>query len=112
FTSDVSHELRTPVSVILAQCGASLEDETLTKEQRDQILLIQRKAKEMSEMISHLLFLSRADQGRQSLNREWVDVSELTEMIAEEQQMLADEKGNGVQIECRIQKGITAFVDE
>lgn len=112
FTSDVSHELRTPVSVILAQCGASLEDETLTKEQRDQILLIQRKAKEMSEMISHLIFLSRADQGRQPLNREWVDVSELTEMIAEEQQMLADEKGNGVQIQCRIREGIMASVDE
>ena len=112
FTSDVSHELRTPVSVILAQCGACLEDKTLTEEQRSQILLIQRKAKEMSEMISHLLFLSRADQGRQPLNREWVDVSELTGMIAEEQQILADEKQNGVRIRCRIQEGITASVDE
>lgn len=112
FTSDVSHELRTPVSVILAQCGACLEDKTLTEEQRSQILLIQRKAKEMSEMISHLLFLSRADQGRQPLNREWVDVSELTGMIAEEQQILADEKQNGVRILCRIQEGITASVDE
>ena len=32
FTSDVSHELRTPVSVILAQCGACLVDESLTPE--------------------------------------------------------------------------------
>lgn len=112
FTSDVSHELRTPVSVILAQCGACLEDKTLTEEQRSQILLIQRKAKEMSEMISHLLFLSRADQGRQPLNREWVDVSELTGMIAEEQQILADKKQNGVRIRCRIQEGVTASVDE
>ena len=59
FTSDVSHELRTPVSVILAQCGACLADQTLTEEQKGQILLIQRKAKEMSDMISQLLFLSR-----------------------------------------------------
>ena len=36
FTSDVSHELRTPVSVILAQCGACPEDQTLTEEQRGQ----------------------------------------------------------------------------
>ncbi|HJD46030.1 MAG TPA: HAMP domain-containing protein [Candidatus Mediterraneibacter norfolkensis] len=112
FTSDVSHELRTPVSVILAQCGACLADELLTGEQRSQILLIQRKAKEMSEMISHLLFLSRADQGRQPLNREQVDVSGLTEMVAEEQQMLAEEAGNGVKIVCRIREGITAYVDE
>lgn len=112
FTSDVSHELRTPVSVILALCGACLADESLTEEQRSQILLIQRKAKEMSGMISRLLFLSRADQGRQPLNREQVDLSGLTEMAAEEQQMLAEESGNGVKIECRICKGITAYVDE
>lgn len=112
FTSDVSHELRTPVSVIMAQCGACLADESLTEEQSSQILLIQRKAKEMSEMISHLLFLSRADQGRQLLNREQVDVSALTEMAAEEQKMLADESESGVKIECRIREGITAYVDE
>jgi len=112
FTSDVSHELRTPVSVILAQCGASLSDSDLTEAQREQILLIRRKAKEMSEMISHLLFLSRADQSRQTLNRERVDVSELTEMAAEEQQMLADEAGKGVEITCRVKEGITAYVDE
>lgn len=112
FTSDVSHELRTPVSVMLALCGACLADESLTEEQRSQILLIQRKAKEMSGMISRLLFLSRADQGRQPLNREQVDLSGLTEMAAEEQQMLAEESGNGVKIECRIRKGITAYVDE
>ena len=112
FTSDVSHELRTPVSVILAQCGACLADETMPEELRGQVLLIQRKAKEISEMISHLLFLSRADQGRQPLNREQVDVSGLTEMVVEEQQMLAEESGSGVKIECRIRKGITAYVDE
>ena len=33
-------------------------------------------------------------------------------MIAEEQQILADEKQNGVRIRCRIQEGITASVDE
>ena len=112
FTSDVSHELRTPVSVILAQCGACLEDDTLSERQKDQIRLIRSKAENMSEMISHLLFLSRADQGRQPLHREWVNVSELTEMAAEEQQMLADESGSGIQIHCSIREGIEAYVDE
>ncbi len=112
FTSDVSHELRTPVSVILAQCGACLADQTLTEEQRGQILLIQRKAKEMSDMISQLLFLSRADQGRQQVRKEEINLSELTEMIGEEQQLLADEAGTGISIICRIQPDITAKVDE
>lgn len=112
FTSDVSHELRTPVSVILAQCSECLEDGELTGRQREQILLIERKARDMAGMISQLLFLSRADQGRQPLHREWVNVSELTQMTVEEQQLLADDGGNGVQISCRAGDDIMACVDE
>ena len=103
FTSDASHELRTPVSVILAQCDAMLaEENAFTEEQRSQLVLIQRKAKGMADMISQLLFLSRADQGRQPLHKERVNVSELTEMIAEEQQILADADGRGIQVETEI----------
>ena len=112
FTSDVSHELRTPISVILAQCAECLEDEGLTARQREQLLLIERKAKDMAGMISQLLFLSRADQGRQPLQKETVNVSELTLMTAEEQQLLADAEGRGVRISCDAGSDITACVDE
>lgn len=112
FTSDASHELRTPVSVILAQCDAILEDSGLPEQQRGQILLIRRKASGMSEMINQLLFLSRADQGRQKIQTETVDLSGLTEMIVEEQQMLADRGGRGIRLESRIQSGIEAEADE
>ena len=112
FTSDVSHELRTPISVILAQCSECLEDEGLTARQREQLLLIERKAKDMAGMISQLLFLSRADQGRQPLQKETVNVSELTLMTAEEQQLLADAEGRGVRISCDAGSDITACVDE
>ncbi len=112
FTSDVSHELRTPVSVILAQCDGMLSDESVSEAQKSQIMLIQRKAKGMADMISQLLFLSRADQGRQPLNREWIDISELTEMITEEQRMLAETEGRGVRVTGKITPGIRAYVDE
>lgn len=113
FTSDASHELRTPVSVIMAQCDAMLaEGNSFTEEQRNQIGLIQRKARGMADMISQLLFLSRADQGRQPLNKERINISELTEMIAEEQQMLADADGRGIHIETQICPEIWADVDE
>ena len=87
FTSDVSHELRTPVSVILAQCESCLEEESFNEKQREQIMVIQKKARTIAELISHLLMLSRADQGRLKLHLEEVNVSELVEMIAEEQQI-------------------------
>lgn len=112
FTSDVSHELRTPVSVILAQCNAILALDDYTSEQKEQIRLIERKAKGMSDMISQLLFLSRADQGRQPLNIEELDLSELTAMIVEEEQMVADEESRGIRIETEIEPQIIVQADE
>lgn len=112
FTSDVSHELRTPVSVMLAQCDRILKDETLKPEQKVQIELIKQKAKNMSDLIAQLLFLSRADQGRQQINRENINLSELTEMVVGEQQFLAESKGCASRIVCRIEPEIWAEVDE
>lgn len=112
FTSDVSHELRTPISVILAQCSASLAEEDLTDARRGQFELIERKAREMSSMIGQLLFLSRADQGRQTLHKERLNISELTQVTAEEQQFLTKERGKDIRIQCRIQPEIYGEVDE
>lgn len=112
FTSDVSHELRTPVGVILAQCEAMLRDSSLSEAHQMEIRLIERKAKGMADMISQLLFLSRADQGRQPLNREMIDLSGLTEMTVEEGQLLADSQGRGIRIEAEIEPEIEAWADE
>ena len=110
FTSDVSHELRTPLTVILNQCGAMLEHPDLSRTEREGLLLIQKKASDMARLISQLLLLSRADQGRQPVNPELLSLSELTEITAEEQQALAAEKD--ITLETRIQPGIMAAVDE
>ena len=110
FTSDVSHELRTPVSVILAQCEASLNRTDLSEEQRKEILLIRKKAGEMSQMISQLLLLSRADQGWQQLNKEEINISELTEIIVEEHKMLAQRRK--IEVHTKIEPNITGYLDE
>lgn len=110
FTSDVSHELRTPVAVILAQCEALLQNQELPSDQRAQIEVIGRKAGDMARMIGQLLLLSRADQGRQQVEKEQLNLSELTEMAAEEQGILAEEKG--IRILTDIQPGILGNADE
>lgn len=112
FTSEVSHELRTPVSVIIAQCGQCLEDRELSDAQKRQIRLIEKKAKDMAGMIGQLLFLSRADQGRQPVQKEELDISELTLMIIEEQKFLVQEKGLDVEIQGEIEPGIHLKADE
>lgn len=110
FTSDVSHELRMPAAVILAQCEELLEDENLTREQKTQLKRIQKKASEMSDMISRLLFLSRADQGRQEIQKERVNLSELTEMAALEMELLAEKEN--IRLEMQIEENLFAEVDE
>lgn len=110
FTSDVSHELRTPAAVILLQSEELLADPSLSEEQKEQLEAIRRKARDMSSMISQLLLLSRADQGRQALQKESLDISELTQMTAEEQQLLAQEWH--ISIETDIEPGIVMEADE
>lgn len=93
FTSDVSHELRTPISVILMQCDALLEKGNLDEETREEVFLIQKKTQALSKMISQLLILSRADQGRERLVMENQNLSELMEITTEEAKERAMEKG-------------------
>lgn len=61
-------------------------------------------------MISQLLLLSRADQGRQQLNKEEINISELTEIIVEEQKMLAQRRK--IEVHTEIEPDITGYLDE
>lgn len=108
FTSDVAHELRTPVSVVLMQCEELLQGGRLEEESRRGVSLIHRKVKGISDMISQLLLLSRADQGRERINLEQVDLSELAEMVAEEFAEIAKEKNIAIQTEIEPNLRMTA----
>ena len=112
FTSDVAHELLTPVAVILAQCGECLRDETLPERQRQELEVIERKAREISDTIGSLLFLTRADQGRQALQREMVNIGELTRLAAAQEEFLAEEREQDVEIVCEMPEELWVFVDE
>ena len=98
------------MTVILAQCEAMLQDPVFTSGQKEQVKVIEQKARSMARMISQLLLLSRADQGRQQVQKERLNLSELTQMIAEEQEILAREKE--IQVLAEIQPDIYAQADE
>ena len=110
FTSDVSHELRTPIAVVLLQCEELCKDPVLSDTQREKVAAIHKKAREMAAMVSNLLLLSRADQGRAVLQKEELNISELTELTAEEQQGLADQKN--IRIITAIEPDIRMQADE
>ncbi|MCI5648829.1 MAG: sensor histidine kinase [Fusicatenibacter sp.] len=110
FTSDVSHELRTPLSAMVLQCEELLEKDHLDDEVREGVLLLEQKVKYLTGMISQLLILSRADQGREKVEQERINFSELTEMAVEEIREKADEKG--ITLETNITEGMYLTGDE
>lgn len=85
FTDDASHELRTPTSVIIAQAECGLQSPDLESKQQALQGVLQQAGK-MSKLVNQLLQLSRADRHKESLHLEEFDLSELTEMVAEEAQ--------------------------
>lgn len=92
FTSDVSHELRTPVSVILSHCEYLLDQKTIPDDIRKELETIRNRAKGMAQMNAQLLLLSRSDQSRQPLVMEQINLTELLEIILEDQAEPAEKK--------------------
>src|SRR5687768_15250852 len=83
FTASVSHDLRSPLTTIAGQAGLlELSLPNATDEQRRRLTRIQSSVKQMSELIDALLALSRIS--RQTLHREIVDVTALTESIVQD----------------------------
>lgn len=84
FVNDMSHELRTPLTIIrgyidlLETCGAS--DPELFKEA---VTSIKTSAQNMQSLVENLLFLARADQGRQPLTKVPIDLDELLKKFIE-----------------------------
>lgn len=92
FTSDVSHELRTPTSVILAQCEYALDNATSLEELKESLSVIYGQSKKMSSLISQLLTIARTDKGTQALHFEDVNLSDILEIVVDEQKDLAKAK--------------------
>lgn len=80
FSSDVSHELRTPIAVIRSQCDYCLSPQASEADRQEGLEAIQRQADRMSQMVSQLLLLSRAENGRFVPQMETVDLSQLCQM--------------------------------
>ena len=110
FTSDVSHELRTPVAAMLLECEELLHDAQLDDSARAGVEFLYQKVNYLSSMIAQLLLLSRADQGRQTLVMENVDLSELMEMAALEAEEMAKAKEITVSLEAA--DGLCVWGDE
>ncbi|MDH4292292.1 MAG: ATP-binding protein, partial [Dehalococcoidia bacterium] len=77
FVSDVAHELRTPLSIMSGELEVALRKERTLEDYRQVLNSSKQETDRLIELSENLLFLARVDQGRQAIEFEKVDVTDL-----------------------------------
>jgi heavy metal sensor kinase len=99
FTADASHELRTPLSSIRSVGEVALQRQHTAEEYRDTIGSMLEEVTRLTEMVDGLLSISRADAGQVVLHRTTFSVLRLAREVVALLGLLAEEKGQQIQIE-------------
>lgn len=90
FVADASHELRTPITVISGYVNMldrwGKQDPHALEEGLE---AVKSEAANMNALIEKLLYLARADQGKQQLHKSRLALAPLLETIFQETQMIA-----------------------
>ncbi|MBS6517582.1 MAG: HAMP domain-containing histidine kinase [Clostridium sp.] len=92
FSSDVSHELRTPIAVIRSQCEFALSGQAGEEEKKEALEAVLKQSERMNAIVSQLLLLSRAENGKFVPERESVALNLLCETVCEELESEAEER--------------------
>lgn len=93
FVADASHELRTPVAAIRSMADIVLDQEATKQEYVEVLQDINREAERLGHLISDLLVLARADEGRTLLEWKPVRLDLLASDVLATTEMLANERG-------------------
>lgn len=93
FSADIAHDLRTPVNNIRGEAEVALARARTVDEYREVLESCLEEGVRLSNLISDLLFLARAESPLSHLNRERVDVAELLSGVREYYEASAADRG-------------------
>lgn len=103
FASDASHELRTPMSVILAQCEYTLEEERSGEEYAGALRVIRRQGAKMARLIDDMLTFTRLERKADSIEMKKLDFSALAQSVSEDMALLREKE---ITLTAAIEPGI------
>ena len=110
FTADASHELRTPLTMLTGQIDVALEHKRTPAEYEQLLRSLRDDATRMSQLVSELLTLARADAGQQLLAMEELDLGELVRSVVAAMQPLALQRG--VHLADQVQPQVSVSGDQ
>ena len=110
FTADASHELRTPLAMLASQIDVALERKRTPAQYVDVLQSLRDDAARMSQLVSELLTLARADAGQQLLIREELNLSELARSVVQTMQPLAAQRS--IQLTDRLEPDVRVSGDQ
>jgi len=99
FLANMSHELRTPLNAILGFSQLMNRETSLTKQQKENIGIINRSGEHLLSLINDVLDLAKIESGKMTLYPKDFDLYTLLEVIEEMLALRAESKGLRFKIE-------------
>jgi two-component system, sensor histidine kinase and response regulator len=93
FLANMSHELRTPLNIILGFSQVMYRDETVTKQQKESLRIINQSGEHLLALINDVLEVTKIEAGKTSLKSEKFDLHHLLDSLKEMLRFAAAEKG-------------------
>ncbi len=92
FSADVSHELRTPLTILRGELEQLSQLPRLSEPMREALGSALEEIVRMARIVENLLAIARVDSGTEAMDRQSVDLSAISEWIADQMHLLAAEK--------------------
>ena len=102
FLSAMSHDFRSPLTVVRGNLELLLAERPgpMTVSQRDLATRAQRNVRRLEELTEDLLEMARIEQSAVTLDRDDVDMAALVREVVEDGRVLADGRGQRLEVEC------------
>jgi heavy metal sensor kinase len=100
FTANASHELRTPLTALRSTGQAALTASSDVERYREALADMIEDAEQLSRLLDVMLLLAQADAGVVPVEPRSVDVDLLVSDVAKECDVLAQEKGQRLLLDC------------
>lgn len=92
FSGDIAHEMRTPLATLLGRTQVTLSQPRTHAQLLDVLENNMEEVEQLSRLVTDMLFLAQAESAQAGLEREPVQLGEVTDTVIAYMQVLAEER--------------------